>query len=160
MARKKVYGKCHICGAEGQLSFEHVPPRRANNDKAVKAYKALDVITSGNLPWDVTGLKSKIMQSGAGDYTLCISCNSFTGTKYVKDYIEAVNQTLYSGRLEVLKDNSRARIGFLNLNPVNFAKEVLAMFASVNSPNFCEGHPEIRNLVIDDKKSGIDMDKY
>ena len=29
-------GKCALCGREGPLSYEHIPPREAFNDKRVR----------------------------------------------------------------------------------------------------------------------------
>jgi hypothetical protein len=35
MGKRTRTGKCHICGNTGQLSFEHVPPESAFNDKPI-----------------------------------------------------------------------------------------------------------------------------
>jgi hypothetical protein len=35
MAKQKRHGTCHLCGCNGQLSFEHVPPEAAFNDHKV-----------------------------------------------------------------------------------------------------------------------------
>jgi len=36
MAKKKIHGICHICLQEGELTFEHVPPRSAFNNSRVQ----------------------------------------------------------------------------------------------------------------------------
>ena len=33
----KISGICHICGKETELTFEHLPPRKANNNNRAKA---------------------------------------------------------------------------------------------------------------------------
>ena len=33
----KEYGKCHLCGKECQLTFEHLPPQKVDNNKKVNA---------------------------------------------------------------------------------------------------------------------------
>ncbi len=33
----KNYGKCHLCGKQSKLTFEHIPPQKAYNDKRVRA---------------------------------------------------------------------------------------------------------------------------
>ncbi len=35
MAKKRREGTCHICGCYGPLSFEHIPPHAAFNDRPV-----------------------------------------------------------------------------------------------------------------------------
>jgi hypothetical protein len=78
MARRKVEGKCHICGTVGKLSFEHVPPKGAFNNKQVVRVGFDEAITLG--PYD--RLKGSIEQRGAGAYTLCERCNNNTGSWY------------------------------------------------------------------------------
>lgn len=160
MKRRSKSGKCHICGKIGKLSYEHVPPASAFNKKATKVYKAIDVIQGGGLPWEVEGLSGTILQRGLGDYTLCIKCNSFTGAKYAKDFINACEQAMNSGRLEIRQDVNRARIGLLGINPVNFGKQILTMFASVNSSRFFDAQTQLRKLVLDERAYGINVDKY
>ena len=29
------YGKCHLCGKQSKLTFEHIPPQKANNNREV-----------------------------------------------------------------------------------------------------------------------------
>jgi hypothetical protein len=33
MGKRTKNGRCHICGNVGELSFEHVPPEKAFNNK-------------------------------------------------------------------------------------------------------------------------------
>ena len=42
--KKAVYGKCHICGEYGELSFEHIPPQAALNKGQVKAYSGEEIL--------------------------------------------------------------------------------------------------------------------
>ena len=70
-------GICHLCGTFGQLSFEHVPPRRAFNELKIKSFKFWDIYCSK---------KGRDQQKGAGDYTLCNSCNNNTGSCYAESY--------------------------------------------------------------------------
>lgn len=160
MAKKEKTGKCHICGVDGKLSYEHVPPASAFNKTSAKVYRALDVIQGNGLPWEVEGLKGKILQRGLGGYTLCIKCNSFTGAKYAKDFINACDQAINSGRAQIQRQAALARIEVLGMNPCNFAKQVLAMFASVNHASFFDAQPALRKLVLDEHAFGIDLEKY
>ena len=77
MSRKHI-GICHICGKEGELTFEHIPPRNALNNQATKMY------SGDNLIKRMQGEKAKYenQQAGAGRYSLCASCNNNTGQWY------------------------------------------------------------------------------
>lgn len=37
---------CRICGKEGPLSFEHIPPQSVGNDHTVKLYSGVDAVKS------------------------------------------------------------------------------------------------------------------
>lgn len=59
----RVVGICHICGIHGPLSFEHVPPRSAFNDRPVAAMpfeQALHLGPDDKLP------KGEVQQRGMG----------------------------------------------------------------------------------------------
>ncbi len=68
-------GTCHLCGSYGELSFEHLPPKKAFNNCSVKHYNYFMGITQGNY-------NNQISQKGLGGYTLCKSCNGNTGSWY------------------------------------------------------------------------------
>src|SRR5438552_9354996 len=79
---REVIGVCHLCGTEGRLSFEHVPPKAAFNNRPVVAYGFEEAIKAGP---ENSG-KGRIQQRGAGAYTLCGKCNNDTGRWYGKHY--------------------------------------------------------------------------
>ena len=76
MAKKKEEGRCCLCGSEGKLSFEHIPPRSAFNDSTVLEVEFDKLITAESLE----NLKGKQNQRGGGDYSLCPKCNSLWAT--------------------------------------------------------------------------------
>jgi hypothetical protein len=77
----KHVGKCHICGKEGPLSFEHVPPWAAGNQQPVIVGTFEALRRMGD---DLEGsLKGRTQQRGAGAHTLCERCNNKTGEWYV-----------------------------------------------------------------------------
>jgi hypothetical protein len=65
-----------------------------------------------------------------------------------------------SGQVEIMKDTQRARVKLYKINPLSLAKQILAMFASVNGPEFFETNPELRNLILDENSYGLDPSKY
>ncbi len=73
-------GICHICRSDGPLSFEHVPPKSAFNDKPIVWRVGRDALD--NLP----SARGQIKQKGAGAYTLCPTCNNKTGGWYGSAY--------------------------------------------------------------------------
>lgn len=50
---------CRICGKEGPLSFEHIPPQSVGNDHTVKLYSGVDAVKSSLTGQDdMEGLRS------------------------------------------------------------------------------------------------------
>ena len=86
----KRYGTCALCGAETQLTFEHIPPRCAFNNHPAKSYSGDELIKTiageKRKPWDLSGLKYSNDQKGFGMYSLCSKCNSYTGKYYGNEY--------------------------------------------------------------------------
>ena len=74
---KKYQGKCALCGKEGKLSFEHIPPQAAFNtspSRVVTGDKLLD--DTHRLPWDMDGLRYSNLQQGMGLFSICEDCNN------------------------------------------------------------------------------------
>ena len=141
MSRKKVIGKCHLCGNYGELSFEHIPPRKAFNEKPVIRVSLEQVIGLGP---DMQ-LKGPLQQRGAGDYTLCGKCNSDTGSWYGNAFID----WCYQGFDILMKSNGKPTLIYLfHLFPQRILKQIIAMFASVCSEDFGDCNPELVRFVL------------
>src|SRR5687767_12864916 len=93
MARRpKHSGTCQICGMHGKLSFEHVPPEAAFNDKKYHySREAKEIIDDSNSTtiedYFVTRNNGRKKQGGIGFFTLCTKCNNNTGSWYGKDFV-------------------------------------------------------------------------
>jgi hypothetical protein len=85
---KVIEGECGLCGEFKPLSFEHVPPRSAFNDKPVF------VQSFEHLYNKESHVYGKRMRSnrGFGGYTLCELCNNNTGSWYANDFAEFAQQ--------------------------------------------------------------------
>lgn len=145
MPRERI-GKCHICGRIGPLSFEHVPPRKAFNVGPVIVTKFREFIDLG--PNET--IKGTIQQKGMGKYTLCTQCNNDTGSWYGIDFVN----WCYQG-FEILRQSEgKASLIYLYyLFPLRILKQIITMFFSINSAQFCDAHPELVKFVLDkDKK--------
>ena len=134
-------GNCCICGIYGPLSFEHVPPRSAFNDKLVVKARFDDVVGLG--PDAI--IKGKAQQQGAGDYTLCPRCNNNTGSWYGKDFVD----WCYQGYEILTRTRGQPSIIYLNyLFPLRIVKQIITMFFSINGSGFADANPELVKFVL------------
>jgi len=116
MARKNE-GKCHICGNVGPLSFEHVPPRRAFNERPVIKAQFEDIVGLG----PDEPIRGKIQQRGMGEYTLCPTCNNNTGSWYGKNFVD----WCYQGFEILLRSKGKPSLIYLNyLFPLRILKQI------------------------------------
>lgn len=136
MSKKTRIGKCHLCGNIGKLSFEHVPPESAFNDKPV-------IIQ----PFE--GGKGRIQQRGMGDYTLCIPCNNNTGSWYGSDFVDFCHRGM-----DILErsDGNPTLIYMYRLYPLRVIKQIITMMFSANSDIFSNVHPELVSFVLNKKR--------
>ncbi|OWA33500.1 hypothetical protein B9G55_22860 [Saccharibacillus sp. O16] len=141
MGRKTINGICHICGIEGPLTFEHVPPRGAFNDKPVIKSIFENFMTKG----PDEEIKGKIQQKGAGAYTLCASCNNDTGAWYGNAFIDWTYQSL------ILHDKSDGKGSIyypFHIFPSRVLKQIITMFFSANGEGFAKGNPDLVRFVL------------
>lgn len=137
-------GHCHLCGKHGKLSFEHVPPESAFNDRKVVTPDAKKVFKLHNLD-ELSNLSGKQSQRGAGGYTLCEQCNNLTGHWYGTNYVAWV----YQGADYLLRANGPMQLAYpYHLLPLRVIKQISCMFFSVNSTQFREAHPQLEKFVL------------
>jgi hypothetical protein len=141
---RKVDGICHLCGSHGKLSFEHVPPRAAFNDRPVRLYSFDEVMALG--PGQTPKSRGRIQQRGVGGRTLCNRCNNLTGHWYGSHFVS----WCYQG-MELLQ-RTRGQPSLIYLNyvfPLSIIKQIATMFFSVNSDQFRLANPELEAFVLD-----------
>jgi len=151
MRKKKAHGTCHICLKKGKLSFEHVPPRSAFNDRPL-VLKKVDWLRQGG-PEIAPG--RRIQQRGAGGYTLCERCNNQTGIWYGAAYAEWAEQGL-----EAI-DRSGGWPGIyyrFNIYPLRVLKQIVCMFFSANRPGFARRYPDLVDFVLSKDRRYIQPD--
>jgi hypothetical protein len=152
MARAKEYGECSICGVEGRLSYEHVPPRRAFNNRSVVKMKLGEHILS--LGAAEIG-KGEILQKGLGEYTLCERCNNSTGSWYAADFVA----WCYQGMDILRRTNGKPTLIYLNyLLPLRIIKQVITMFFTVSEGRIGKAYPYMRKFVLDKEKKYLPPD--
>jgi hypothetical protein len=140
MARSH-FGICHICGKEGKLSFEHVPPEAAFNSTRIIWTAFERLIENENLD----KLRGSIQQRGAGAYTLCEPCNNTTGHWYGPAYVAWAKQAM---KLLMLT-GGRASLAYpFNIYPLRVMKQIVCMFFSVNNAHFQERQKDLVRFVL------------
>lgn len=141
MARKKVVGTCHICGFYGELTFEHVPPRAAFNNRPVVALSHDQVFELR--PEDAP--KGPIQQRGMGSYTLCASCNNKTGHWYGKNFVD----WCYEGLIVLQRTGGKPTLYCASYGyPLRIIKQIATMFFSVCSEDFRVKSEELVRFVL------------
>ena len=128
-------GNCILCEKYTELTKEHVPPRKSGNTggKNTRTGGLEDFIkgdfTKGDFP---NGIKRK--PYGNVCYTLCGECNSFFGGEYVKEYIKFAEDNKNFIRNNTSLKNGKPDLthSIKKINPLRVAKEIVAMFFSIN----------------------------
>ena len=139
MAKEKITGTCKICGTEGELSKEHFPPQKANNNETYIKRSFEEAI-------DGVKTKGHQLQGGIFDFTLCESCNNNTGTWYGAEYVkfcksvsEVLNESVGESEIDIV----------LEIFPLRIIKQIVSMFFSIQSNEFYLTHPELQQFVLD-----------
>jgi hypothetical protein len=141
VAKKKVIGRCRICGSVGELSFEHVPPQAAFNKRPVIRANLEKALSLG--PDEL--LTGTVQQRGMGDHTLCIPCNNMTGSWYGGSFVN----WCYQGMEILQRSQGNPSLFYLNyLFPLRILKQIVTMFFSVNADGFQDKNPELVRFVL------------
>ncbi|EAD8626478.1 TPA_asm: hypothetical protein GYO99_04630 [Listeria monocytogenes] len=161
---EKNKGICAVCQKEKELTYEHYPPKSVNNKTSVKKYTSKEVMEAFVKNEKVDDPQSRReytqLQRGHGGYTLCRKCNNETGTNYADEY-----QIVANGFIMVLNDEETSRLDEeidlltvrLKLKPLNFIKQVLTMFCSIDGLAL-NANKDLRNLVLDKYSKTINKD--
>lgn len=161
--RKREFGKCKICGHEGQLSFEHVPPEKAfNNQRYFYQLELNKLIELEDEYFDLTNDEiykkgySKKRQGGIGFYSLCEKCNNDTGSWYGSDFVKWA----WQGMSILQKAKGRPSLFYPTFFfPLRTIKQIVTMFFSVNPDVFRIAESELVKFV-KDKETRFLSKKY
>lgn len=141
MSRKRPEGVCRICGLDGPLSFEHIPPRAAFNERPVIVLKFEDTLKLGP---NMVG-KGPIQQRGMGYYTLCEKCNNNTGRWYGNQFVD----WCYQGMEMLMRTKGKPSLIYLNyLYPLPILKQIITMLFSVNHDTFRIHNEELVRFIL------------
>jgi hypothetical protein len=134
-------GLCHICGNHAKLSFEHVPPEAAFNDRRVLHTAFEAVLQSESLD----NVRGKFQQRGAGAYTLCQKCNNDTGSWYGGAYADWAHQAM---GIVVGTNGNPSLLYPFNIFPLRVLKQIICMFFSVKGTAFHAVNPDLVRFVL------------
>jgi hypothetical protein len=137
-------GECCICGYVGKLTFEHVPPRAAFNDRRVFQAKIDDLLGGKWLPGE--DLKSgKYVQRGAGRHSRCAKCNNETGAWYGTAYVDFARQAM----ILLHRSNGKMSLAYpYGIFPLRVLKQIIVMFFSACGPSLRKAHPDLVGFVL------------
>lgn len=151
MGNRTVIGVCHICGANGPLTFEHIPPRAAFNKSPVIG-QSIERLLAEHDPDKWHKLGGRKNQKGVGAYTLCRQCNSDTGAWYGNAYIEWAYQGLRCGRYS---EKAPSLVFPFHIFPLRVLKTIICMFFSTSGEKFRTVHPDLVRFVLNREAHGL-----
>ena len=140
--RKHIVDICHLCGDYTKLSFEHVPPQAAFNDRPI-VQASIEKLLKKEA--DLDNISGKTFQRGAGGYTLCEQCNSLTGRWYGSAYVDWI----YQAAKVLLQSRGGPSLYYpYRLFPLRVIKQIVCMFFSANGAKFREAQEDLVRFVL------------
>lgn len=141
LSRQRTEGICCICGVEGKLSFEHVPPESAFNHRPIVIAEWDQIQKSIG---DVSSIRGRTKQRGFGRYTLCERCNNRTGHYYRAPYADWAYQGM---RLHYVGCDVSHFYHNFYIFPLRVFEQILCMFMSACGPTLRKSEPTLEYLV-------------
>lgn len=150
---KKQIGTCNLCGELKELTFEHIPPKAAYNDKPILIQKHEHLFDQNSYVYG----KSIRSNNGAGSYCFCASCNNNTGTWYARDFSNFVCQA----RDHFVKVDSITRLNFIEFDfrPLSVLKQILTMFIGIDHSGFLKNDKVLTQFILEKENKEL-PEKY
>ena len=121
------YGVCRICGTQGQLTYEHLPPKAAINDFQQEEYGYFE----GNQLINSKKGRYTSKQKGTGDYYLCHNCNNNTGA-YYGDAFKIWARQIFTATYEDKKEKGTLEFKKYKFYPLRVFKQIISMFLCID----------------------------
>lgn len=162
LPRGSVSGRCRLCGKTGKLTKEHIP-LFASGNKSRHNVLTLDDWLKDGIDENPES-KHLIEQGGIFGYTLCGSCNSFTGKHYGNEYKKWVQKAeeIISGFGSGIIPRLNKEIGPFakevtfgskekgSIKPGAFVRQVLSGMCSLSGAwNLAERYPVLRRIILE-----------
>ena len=150
MTKKKIIeGNCALCSEFKKLSFEHVPPQSAFNDKLIFVQTHEHLIPQNSFLYG----KKKRSNKGFGGYTLCEACNNNTGEWYARDFAEFAHQGM--GIINSLDKPKYTIQGIYNIKPLNVIKQIMVMFMSADKSGHLKSQKDLVDFLLNKEVVGL-----
>lgn len=155
LPRGPMEGRCRLCGVQGKLTKEHLPPASANNKGTVTAYDFDAWLTSDG---ELERVQGNSQQGGLFAHTLCASCNNKTGSWYAEEYRRWAERTMQifaqmSSPLKEIdkrQDVSGVEVLFQSVDPGAFVRQCLTIMCSMSGPWDLAGrHPDVQRIILE-----------
>lgn len=131
---------CFLCGEQRELTFEHIPPQCAFNNRPMYVQKHEHLVDESSR---VFGKMMK-SQRGFGKNCLCAQCNNSTGNWYVKDFCEFTRQGL-----ALLRESTSSVVeGNYTIKTLNVIKQILLMFVCADSSGVLRNHKGVTDYLL------------
>lgn len=147
--KNNIEGNCALCGKFKKLSFEHVPPQAAFNNKPIF------IQTHKHLTEQTSYVYGKKMRSnrGFGGFTLCESCNNNTGDWYARDFVDFAHQGMeIINKLETPQYTIK---GVYSIKPLNVIKQIITMFMSADKSGHLRSQKDLVEFLLDKEAIGL-----
>jgi len=142
-------GNCHLCGEFKELSFEHIPPKAAFNDRPILIQKHEHLFDKRSYVYG----KSIRSNNGSGAYCFCENCNKSTGDWYARDFSEFVAQAYY--HFDKAEKISNTNLIEFNFKPLNVLKQILTMFLAIEHMGILKNDKELVNFILDKDNNSL-----
>ena len=149
MTKPNKKGVCRLCENYTELSFEHIPPQSAFNNKSVLLH-SLNYISDNS--YQIAGkTPQRKHRRGLGEHSLCQKCNNLTGAWYGDAYLEWAKQGMsYLDRIEKTVNVS---IPFY-IKPLNVLKQIVTMGLAMSSGNSTNNY-ELRRFALNRREKEL-----
>lgn len=141
MGKRKIEGRCHLCGTYGPLTFEHIPPAAAFNKYPVipLSHDQMFKLRPEESP------KGPIQRRGMGAYTLCERCNNDTGAWYGYNFAH----WCYEGMAILKRSGGNPTLFHVSYSyPLRILKQIVTMFFSLSTEQFRQKNEELVRFVL------------
>ena len=129
-------GVCRLCGIHTKLTFEHIPPKSAYNDRQ-RLFQTIQFL--------INGWKQEKFRSGLGRFSLCEACNNKTGKWYGSAFVDWARQGMeYLSKME----RGVSVVLPFHIMPLNVVKQICVMSLAMSSPNRLSYHDDMRRFVL------------
>jgi hypothetical protein len=141
---KSKMGMCRLCGKHKKLSFEHIPPRSAYNNKPLLVPAFLG-----------PGLVK--IRRGLGQQSLCVDCNNNTGGMYGGAFVEWSQQG-FDAYTRLKQSGESAITDTFHIKPLNVLKQVIVMSLAMAPVGAVSKNRSLREYVLDKTQRQLPVD--